>query len=79
MKVRVRFFAAPREQIGRGEMELEFPEGTTLSQVRALLLEQYPFLRDVALQFAVNAVYAREDIPLHDGDEIACIPPVGGG
>lgn len=79
MKVRVRFFAAPREQLGTGEVELEIPNGATLSQAKEHLFERYPFLREAALQFAVNAVYAGADTPLHEGDEIACIPPVGGG
>jgi molybdopterin synthase sulfur carrier subunit len=28
---------------------------------------------------AVNAEYARMDAPIHDGDEVAFLPPVSGG
>ena len=29
--------------------------------------------------FAVNLAYVKPDAPLHDGDELALIPPVSGG
>ena len=32
-----------------------------------------------SISSAVNADYARMDQPVHDGDEVAFLPPVSGG
>jgi len=81
MKVRVRFFAAPREALGRGEIEQELPTGSTVGELMDLLTEEYPVLRSYAsfINIAVNRKYATPEIELHEGDEVACVPPVGGG
>ncbi len=79
MKVKVLLFAAPREQVGKGEIELELPEKATVQELQAALKNAHPALRSPHLRFAVNRRYATPDTTLHDGDEIACIPPVGGG
>jgi molybdopterin converting factor subunit 1 len=81
MKARVRFFAAMREALDRAEMEIELPAGTTVQQLVSLIAEQYPVLRsylDSAL-VAVNRKYAFPQTELHDEDEVAFVPPVGGG
>jgi molybdopterin converting factor small subunit len=31
------------------------------------------------MKVAVNRRYAQTGAELHDGDEVACLPPVGGG
>ncbi|MEA3396554.1 MAG: MoaD/ThiS family protein [Chloroflexota bacterium] len=79
--VRIRFFAAPREALGTGEIEREIPAGTTAGGLVDLLAEEYPALRPYAryLSVAVNRVYVELQTSLHDGDEVACLPPVGGG
>jgi len=81
ISVRVRFFAAPREVLGTGEIELEVPPGTTVGKLIELLTEEYPVLRAYArfLSVAVNRAYVGMQTELHDGDEVACLPPVGGG
>ncbi|MBI4498216.1 MAG: MoaD/ThiS family protein [Chloroflexi bacterium] len=47
----------------------------------ARLTAEYPSLARYGphLMLAVNAEYVRPDHPLHDGDEVALIPPVSGG
>ena len=79
--VRVRFFAAPREALGRGEMEMGVPPGTTVGELVDLLTEEYPVLRPYTrfISVAVNRAYVGMQTELHDGDEVACLPPVGGG
>jgi MoaD family protein len=79
MKITVRLFAAARELVGDGCFEQRLEPGATVRDLANLLFEQYPDLRDMRLQFAVNATYASLDTALHDGDRVACIPPVGGG
>jgi molybdopterin converting factor small subunit len=53
--------------------------GATVQDLADRLFEAYPGLRDMRLRFAANARYASMDTVLHDGDLVACIPPVGGG
>ena len=44
-------------------------------------MAERPDLRDLrtATRFAVNGEYAAADTPLHDGDEVAFLPPMSGG
>lgn len=76
MHVRVRLFAALREQAGSGSIELELPEGAVVGDVwGALALGAEP----PGLLFARNRAYVDRDAPLAPGDEVALIPPVSGG
>ena len=79
--VRVRFFAAPREALGVGEIEREIPAGSTVGQLIDLLTQEYPTLRAYTrfVSVAVNRAYVGLQTELHEGDEVACLPPVGGG
>ena len=79
--VKVRFFAAPREALGVKEIEMEAPPGTTVGELIGLLTEEYPALRPYTrfVSVAVNRAYVGMQTQLHDGDEVACLPPVGGG
>lgn len=81
IKVKVRFFAAPREALGTDEMEVEVPVGTKVSDLIERLTDEYPVLQSYArfLNVAVNRAYVGMQTELHDGDEVACLPPVGGG
>ena len=81
MSVRIRYFAALREATGRDEEPLDLPSEATSATVRALLAERYPALANVLPRCAValNRSYVSADTTLHDGDELAFIPPLGGG
>ena len=79
MRVEVRLFASPREEVGSYTLVQELPTGATVETLRDALLQAHPGLTAYPLKFAVNRVYASLDTELHDGDEVACIPPVGGG
>jgi MoaD family protein len=81
MKVRVRFFAAPREALGKSEIEVTLPEGATVTDLIERLKEEHPILHAYTrfLSVAVNRAYVGWGTGLHDGDEVACLPPVGGG
>jgi molybdopterin converting factor small subunit len=60
-------------------MEQCMAAGATVQDLVDILLASYPVLREQRLRFAVNSTYALPETILHDGDEVACIPPVGGG
>lgn len=81
IKVKVRFFAAPREALGFGETEVSLPAGATVADLLERLKAQYPVLDGYSrfLNVAVNRAYAGMQTLLHDGDEVAYLPPVGGG
>ncbi len=79
--VRVRLFAAPREALRTGEIEVKLGAGATVDDLLNRLSGTYPVLHQYIdhLGVAVNRVYANRQTPLNDGDEVACLPPVGGG
>lgn len=79
--VRVRFFAAPREVLGVSELEIALPGTATVADLIARLVEMYPVLQPYvrSLSVAVNRSYTGLQTRLQEGDEVACLPPVGGG
>ncbi len=80
MNVTVKFFALGRELTGRSEMALELPEAATVQALIDQLKSAHPrFARLKSYLVAVNMEYADLGAPLHDGDEVAIIPPVSGG
>ena len=81
IRVKVKFFAAPREAMGTGQITREIPVGTTVGDLIDLLTKEYPVLRAYArfISVAVNRAYVGMQTELRDGDEVACLPPVGGG
>jgi molybdopterin synthase catalytic subunit/molybdopterin converting factor small subunit len=74
MPVTVRLFAGLRERAGWSRRELEGLERVT-DVWPALELGEEPG----GLLYAVNREYAEPGQELHDGDEVALIPPVSGG
>ncbi|MDP9344249.1 MAG: molybdenum cofactor biosynthesis protein MoaE [Actinomycetota bacterium] len=76
MRVRVRLFAGLRERAGRGELELDLPDGARVSDALAAVGD---LAAGVPLVMAVNREYAAPEHPLAPGDELALIPPVSGG
>jgi molybdopterin converting factor subunit 1 len=81
MKIQVRYFAVFRERLGREEEALELDEGADVAAALALLGARHPAIAQLAgrFQIAVNQEMAPPSTPLHDGDELALIPPVAGG
>ena len=79
MNIQVRLFAGAREQVGAGTVQQALPDGATVQDLADALYDAHAGLRDMRLRFAVNATYGDVGTVLYDGDEVACIPPVGGG
>jgi molybdopterin synthase catalytic subunit len=76
MEVRIRLFASLRERAGAPEITLDLPDGALVRDA----LERLATVTDgVPAVMAVNHEYARDDAMLHEGDEVALIPPVSGG
>jgi molybdopterin synthase catalytic subunit len=82
MTVRVRLFAVLRERAGSDSIEVELPEGGTVSDVLERLADEPPLdavLERMPVRMAVNRAYAADDTRLTPDDELALIPPISGG
>lgn len=79
MKIDVLLFASLPEIAGERRLEVELEEGATLGDLRAHLVERWPAVRHVPFVFARNRDYARDDVELRSGDEVACVPAISGG
>ena len=81
MQVTVRYFAGHRDITGVAEERLALEPGATLGALWELLTARYPRLAAYTgrLLYAVNEDYGTLDTELHDGDEVAFVPPVSGG
>ena len=77
-KVCVRHFAMLREHRGQDTETVEVAQGTTASQLFAQLFGEGP-VAGLPVAFAVNHERVSGDTPLMDSDEVAFLPPVGGG
>jgi molybdopterin converting factor subunit 1 len=81
MRVTVRLFARLRDITGASELPREVSTGATIATVWRALAADFPGLSQYerSMSSALNADYARMDAEVHDGDEIAFLPPVSGG
>jgi molybdopterin synthase catalytic subunit len=81
VKVRLKLFASVKEIVGRREVVLDLPEGTTAERLLQRFAADHPRLQGLApsLLLAVNREYVEGTRVLAEGDEVAFIPPVSGG
>jgi molybdopterin synthase catalytic subunit len=81
IRVRLLYFGAAREEVGREAEELEVSAPATAASVLAEVLDAHPALRRFgrSLLVAVNEEYAGTEARVGAGDEVAIFPPVSGG
>ncbi len=81
MKATVKLFAILREKAGTPELVLELPEASSVADLLEEVGRRFPGLPSLTpnSMVAVNAEYVEGSHLLHDGDEVALIPPVSGG
>ena len=81
MKLRVLFFSVLKDITGTDEIALELPAGSTLSTLLDQIEARWPKMRDWAgsMLLAVDQTYVKRNAALHDGAEVALMPPVQGG
>lgn len=82
MQITLRYFAILRDRMGgEAEADLTVPDGVTVADIESQMIAADPSLRDLLARaaFAVNREYVPRSTELHDGDELAIIPPVSGG
>jgi molybdopterin converting factor subunit 1 len=81
MTIRLRFFASLRERLRTNEADHDLESGATIADLWSDLCRRNPGLDEMtaSVSFAVNQEYVDRATVLHDGDEVALIPPVSGG
>jgi molybdopterin converting factor subunit 1 len=81
MQITVKFFAILRERAGMNEIQIDLPLHDTVAAASARIARELPSIAAMLprVAFAVNQSYVPTTTELHDGDELAIIPPVSGG
>lgn len=81
MRITVKLFAILRDEAGVGELLLDLPADSDVAYAVDRTVKQFPSIGDhlARAAYAVNREYAKPETALHDGDELALIPPVSGG
>jgi molybdopterin converting factor subunit 1 len=79
LTVHVQYFAALREQAGRGSETLATEARTAANLYDELRARHGLALPRSMLKVAVNEEFADWERPLADGDRVVFIPPVAGG
>ena len=81
MRVTVKLFARLRDLAGAGELVRDVNGPATVQTVWRSLVTEFPAVAEYerSISVAVNADYAKMSAAVHDGDEVAFLPPVSGG
>ena len=81
LELPVQLFASVREAVGRDRVTVELDPGASVADLLDRLSAEHPAIarHRSSLAVAVNHEIAPGDRPLRRGDEVALIPPVGGG
>ena len=79
MQVRVLFFGVLKDLLSSSGEAVTLPEGATVAHLMEQLRNGGAHPVWSAMAVAVNREYAAASAVLHDGDEVALLPPVSGG
>jgi MoaE-MoaD fusion protein len=81
VQVRVLFFGLLTDIVGRRSDSLSLPQGSTVRDLLAHYQSNFPRLNGLvsSLAVSINQSYAQLTSTLHEGDEVALLPPVSGG
>jgi molybdopterin converting factor small subunit len=79
--IHVRLFAGLYQTVGKRQIDLVVPDGGTIADLHESLGAAHPLVKPIlpAIVAAVAEEYVGIDYVLHEGDEVALIPPVSGG
>ncbi len=81
MQVKVLFFGALRDLVGKSSDLVQLPDRADLSTLLDNYVRQYPRLEGLlpSIATSINQEYASRTTELRDNDEVALLPPVSGG
>lgn len=77
----VRAFARIAEIVGAATLERDVPAGATAGDAWASLAREFPLLEPLgkSTRFARGGAFVGVETALHERDELALLPPFGGG
>ena len=81
MQVRVLFFGILKDLTGRSSDLISLPDHASAADVISHYEQHLSKNKGIfnSIAISVNQEYARPDMKLHAGDEVALLPPVSGG
>lgn len=80
IKVELLCFGIVAELLEFSTNYIELPEGSTVKTTKNKLLSEFPKLQSFPnFSIAINEQYAQDEDLIHNGDQVALIPPVAGG
>ncbi len=79
MKVKILFFGATAEAVGKREIEIDAKTGAKTGDVFRQIIADFPQLEKHSLLFAVNQQYSKGTETIKIGDELAIFTAVSGG
>jgi MoaE-MoaD fusion protein len=81
MRVRVIYFGMLKDAVGRQLEDVQLQEGATLADLLEDRIQHADVIDNFrkVMAFAINQQYAQLTDILHEGDEVAMLPPVSGG
>ncbi len=81
--VTVKYFASLKQIAGREEDQFDLSGETTVQQFGDIIAQTQPqigeMVREKKIAIAVNQDVVPLDTLVHDGDEVALLPPFSGG
>src|SRR5574337_1307622 len=80
--ITIKFFAILKDRAGRNELTVPHTQGTVADLLRQLE-KAHPALAGILsggrIMVSINQEFVKQDAVLHDGDEVALMPPFSGG
>ena len=81
--ITVKFFASLKTIAEREEDHIEIENSISMDQLSEIISKTSPkmgdIIRDKKVMISVNQEMADSDTIIHDGDEVAFLPPFSGG
>ncbi|HYB08018.1 MAG TPA: MoaD/ThiS family protein [Nitrososphaerales archaeon] len=79
--MKVLYFASAQGLANLKSESVRLKEGSSMKDMAAEMLRLHPDLKSIerTIRYSVNFEIADSDVTLHDGDEVAVLPPVAGG
>ena len=75
ISITLRYFAHLREIRGQSEETMTLESPISIGELFAQIFK----MEAISIRFAIDAEYVSADTLVSDGDEIAFLPPMGGG
>lgn len=81
--ITIKYFASLRDIAEKEEDSLDIENPTTIDQLSDIISKTAPkmgaIIREKKVMISVNQEMASADTIIHDGDEVAFLPPFSGG